>query len=160
MGIEEKIGRPTEEHPRRPILGFDCTRSEVSGARLWGAIADHWGTPERFFADHFVANYCPLLFMEEGGRNRTPDKLAPAEKEALFAACDAHLAAVVRALEPSLVVGIGAFATGRARSVLGDSGLQIGEVLHPSPANPRANRDWKGEAQRALADLGLCGGPG
>lgn len=160
MGIEEKIGRPTEEHPRRPILGFDCTRSEVSGARLWGAIADHWGTPERFFADHFVANYCPLLFMEEGGRNRTPDKLAPAEKEALFAACDAHLAAVVRALEPSWVVGIGAFATGRARSVLGDSGVQIGEVLHPSPANPRANRDWKGEVQRALADLGLCGGQG
>lgn len=160
MGIEEKIGRPADEHPKRPILGFDCTRSEVSGARLWGAIAEHWGTPERFFADHFVANYCPLLFMEEGGRNRTPDKLAPAEREALFAACDTHLATVVRALEPVWVVGIGAFAAGRARAVLGETGPRIGEVLHPSPANPRANRDWKGEARRRLVGLGLCPEPG
>ena len=24
------------EHPKRPVTGFDCTRSEVSGERFWG----------------------------------------------------------------------------------------------------------------------------
>lgn len=156
LGIEEKIGRPQREHPKRPILGFGCTRSEVSGTRLWGAIAAHWKTPERFFQDHYIANYCPLLFMEESGRNRTPDKLAPAEREALYALCDAHLARVVRILEPDWVVGIGGFAAKRARAVLGESGPQIGEVLHPSPANPRANRGWVEEVEPQLRALGIC----
>ena len=156
LGIEEKVRRPEREHPKRPILGFDCPRSEVSGTRLWGAIADHWKTPERFFSDHYVANYCPLMFMEESGRNRTPDKLAPAEREALFAACDRHLAEVVRILEPEWVVGIGGFARKRAQLVFGDGGPRIGEILHPSPANPRANRGWVQEVDAQLRDLGLC----
>ena len=40
LKIEERIDRPVDEHPRRRVDGFDCTRSEVSGARLWGAIAE------------------------------------------------------------------------------------------------------------------------
>ena len=31
LKIETKIGKPQREHPKRPIEGFDCTRSEVSG---------------------------------------------------------------------------------------------------------------------------------
>lgn len=46
MGIEERIDRPLNEHPKRRIDGFACTRSEVSGARVWGAIAEHWGDPK------------------------------------------------------------------------------------------------------------------
>jgi single-strand selective monofunctional uracil DNA glycosylase len=156
MGIEERIERPPNEHPKRPVEGFACTRSEVSGARLWGAIADHWGRPEAFFRDHFVANYCPLVFMEESGRNRTPDKLPAAEREVLYAACDAHLRLVVEILEPSWIVGIGAFAERRAREALGDRNLAFGRILHPSPASPRANRDWPGEAAKQLRALGLC----
>lgn len=156
LGIEAKIGKPEIEHPKRPILGFDCHRSEVSGARLWGAIAEHWKTPERFFRDHYIANFCPLLFMEESGRNRTPDKLAPSERDALFAACDRHLAQVVRILEPEWVVGIGGFAAKRAKLVLGDDGPRLGEILHPSPANPRANRGWVKEVRAQLKALKLC----
>ena len=81
LGIHGKVGRPPVEHPKRPILGFECPRKEVSGTRLWGAIADHFGTPERFFRHHFIANYCPLVFLEDTGRNRTPDKL-PQGKQA------------------------------------------------------------------------------
>ncbi|MDG2304781.1 MAG: single-stranded DNA-binding protein [Candidatus Binatia bacterium] len=158
LGIEARIGRPKIEHPKRPILGFACTRSEVSGTRVWDAIADHWGTPERFFADHYIANYCPLLFMEETGRNRTPDKLVPAEREPLFAACDRHLKQVVRILEPEWVVGIGGFACKRAQLVLGDEGPKIGTILHPSPANPRANRGWVKEVDAQMRALGLCDG--
>ncbi len=152
------VGRPHGEHPKRRILGFDCERSEVSGRRLWGAIQDHFGTPERFFARHFIANYCPLVFMEESGRNRTPDKLPPGERDPLFGVCDESLRRLVDILEPEWIVGIGAFAERRAREALAGSDLQIASVLHPSPANPRANRGWDREVRRQLTDLGLCNG--
>jgi single-strand selective monofunctional uracil DNA glycosylase len=155
LGIEGPVDKPHKEHPKRPVEGFACTRSEVSGARLWGAVARHFGTPERFFAQHFVANYCPLVFMESSGRNRTPDKLLASEREPLFEACSRHLRRLVRILEPDWVIGIGAFATQRARETLGDA-VQIGTILHPSPANPRANRDWSGEVKRQLKDLRIC----
>ncbi len=158
LGIRAPVGRPAHENPRRPIQGFACARSEVSGARLWGAIAEHFDTPERFFARHFVANYCPLVFMEASGRNRTPDKLPLDEREPLFAACDRYLRRLVQTLEPRWVVGIGAFATRRAREALADHDLRVGQILHPSPANPRANRDWAGEASRELRELGICTG--
>lgn len=156
LGIEERIDRPAREHPKRPVEGFDCRRSEVSGARLWGAIADHWRRPEAFFRDHFVVNYCPLVFMEASGRNRTPDKLASDERGALFAPCDAHLQRVVSILEADWIIAVGAFAETRAREALGGDDVQIARILHPSPANPRANRDWTGEARRTLSSLGLC----
>ena len=156
LGIEERIDRPDPEHPKRPVEGFACTRSEVSGARVWGAIANHWGHPAAFFRDHYIANYCPLVFMEESGRNRTPDKLPLPERAPLYAACDDHLRRLVAILEPEWIVGIGAFAEQRARDVLGEDRVRIGRVLHPSPASPKANRDWAGAAARDLEALGLC----
>ena len=156
MGIEAKILRPPAEHPKRPVTGFACTRSEVSGARLWGAVAEHWGAPEHFFADHFIVNYCPLLFVEETGRNRTPDKLPVSEREPIYAACDRHLRKLVDVLEPELLVGVGAYAADRARRTLGTDGPRIETVLHPSPASPRANRGWKEQAEKELLAMGLC----
>jgi single-strand selective monofunctional uracil DNA glycosylase len=156
MGIEEPVGRPANEHPARPVEGFACRRSEVSGARLWGAIARHFGPPEAFFRAHFVANYCPLVFMEASGRNRTPDKLPPDERAPLYAACDAHLRRVVEVLEPEWVIGIGGFAEERAREALAGFELRVGRILHPSPASPLANRNWAGTAERELRTLGLC----
>jgi len=150
LGIEAPVGRPEREHPRRPVEGFACRRSEVSGARLWGAVADRFGTPERFFARHFILNYCPLVFMEVSGRNRTPDKLPTREREPLFAACDRHLRRALKALEPEWVVAIGAFAEARARAALGEEGPAIVRILHPSPANPRAQRGWAGQVARTL----------
>jgi len=155
LGIEARVGRPPREHPRRPVEGFACGRSEVSGTRLWGAVEEAFGTPRRFFARHYVANYCPLLFLEESGRNRTPDKLPAAEREPLFAACDRHLRRVVEVLEPDWLVGVGRFAEGRAEAVAGDR-VHVGRVLHPSPANPRAQRDWAGRARRELVRQGVC----
>jgi single-strand selective monofunctional uracil DNA glycosylase len=156
LGIRGTIGRPAEEHPRRPVMGFECKRSEVSGARLWGAIRDKFEKPERFFRDHFVANYCPLLFLEESGRNRTPDKLPAAEREPLFRACDRHLARLIEALEPQWVIGIGGFAAERARATVGADGPRVACVLHPSPANPQANRDWQRIVETTLRELGVC----
>lgn len=155
LGIEAKVERPAGEHPKRRIEGFACTRSEVSGRRIWGLFAARFGSAERFFADHFVVNYCPLVFLEESGRNRTPDKLPKAEAEPLYAACNAHLRRVIDTLQPEWLVGVGGFAEQRAREVIGDGAVRIGRVLHPSPASPAANRDWAGEATRQLMHQGI-----
>jgi single-strand selective monofunctional uracil DNA glycosylase len=156
LGIEQPVSRPRTQHPKRPIEGFQCPRDEVSGRRLWGAVRDQFGTPQRFFSKHFIANYCPLLFMEESGRNRTPDKLPKAEREALFRVCDRHLQRLVHALRPKWVVGIGAFAEGRAREALDGHELRFARIPHPSPANPAAQKDWAGKARRALKEQGVC----
>jgi single-strand selective monofunctional uracil DNA glycosylase len=155
MGIEAAVGRPESEHPKRPVLGFECARSEVSGSRLWGWARDRFGSPERFFSRFFVLNYCPLVFLEESGRNRTPDKLSAAERAALLPACDQALCAALEILDPALVVGVGAWATKRARSALGDGALPVGTVLHPSPASPKANRGWAPQAENELRELGI-----
>jgi single-strand selective monofunctional uracil DNA glycosylase len=154
LGIEAAVGRPRHQHPKRPVEGLGCTRSEVSGARVWGWARQRYGTPERFFARFFIMNYCPLAFLEESGRNRTPDKLPRAEREPLFRACDRALAQMVAVLEPTMVVGIGAFARDRAQQAL-DSAVPVGMVLHPSPASPRANRGWEAQAEADLAALGV-----
>jgi single-strand selective monofunctional uracil DNA glycosylase len=155
LGIQARVDRPTHEHPKRPVRGFACQRSEVSGRRLWGLFAERFGKAEMFFGDHLVMNYCPLAFLESGGRNLTPDKLPAAEKAALFAACDAHLREVARVLEPNWIVGIGDFAAKRAGDVFQGSEPKVGRILHPSPASPAANRDWAGLATRQLRQLGI-----
>ena len=153
MRITAPIGRPEPEHPKRPVQGFACPRSEVSGRRLWQLFAERFGSPEKFFAGHFVTNYCPLVFCEAGGRNFTPDKLPAAEQARLFAACDAHLRQVVEILEPAWLVGVGGFAQARGEAVAGKA--KLGGILHPSPASPAANRGWSAAATKQLVAQGI-----
>jgi len=155
LGIVAAVAKPRDEHPKRPVLGFECHRSEVSGARLWGWARDRFGTPQRFFERFFVANYCPLAFMESSGANRTPDKLPAAEQQAVSSACDEALREVVRLLRPRLVIGIGGFAERRARLALASENVAIGTILHPSPASPLANQGWAGKIERQLEGLGV-----
>jgi single-strand selective monofunctional uracil DNA glycosylase len=155
LRIECPVGKPPREHPRRLITGFACARSEISGRRLWSLFAKRFATPERFFAEHIVMNYCPLAFLESSGRNRTPDKLPPPEKAALFAACDRHLLAIIAALRPEWLIGVGDFAARRAQQVFGHTPLRLGRILHPSPASPAANRNWQTLATRQLRKLGV-----
>jgi single-strand selective monofunctional uracil DNA glycosylase len=156
LGIEERVDVPEPEHPKRPIQGFGCTRSEVSGSRLWGAIRDAHEKPERFFRVGFLANYCPLVFMEASGRNFTPDKLPAGVRDPLFEVCDRHLRKTVELVQPEWVIGIGKFAEKRALAALGESERRIGSVLHPSPASPAANQGWAGKARNQLRELGVC----
>lgn len=155
VGVEAPVGQPEGEHPKRPIEGFACERSEVSGRRLWGAMKERFGQPEAFFADHFIVNYCPLVFMEDSGKNRTPDKMPAAETEPLYAACDQHLRELVGVLQPEWVIGVGAFAENRAKKALQNGDFKFGRILHPSPASPAANRGWAEQATKQMAALGL-----
>jgi single-strand selective monofunctional uracil DNA glycosylase len=158
MGIEGQVRRPKREHPRRPVMGFSVTRSEVSGKRLWGLIRQRFGGAELFFRDHFVGNYCPLLFLDRDGKNITPDKLRSADRQALFRCCDDHLRATIEALEPEWLVGIGKFTEQRLRVLREDVGWQemkVAGILHPSPANPLANRGWAALTADRLISLGI-----
>lgn len=158
LGISTPVNKPDEEHPKRIIEGFNCERSEVSGRRLWGFFKEQFGTADVFFQSQFVLNYCPLVFMEASGRNRTPDKLPVEESEPLYSLCDAHLRAVLQALEIESLVAVGTFAEDRARRATeGRLDLQITRILHPSPASPLANNGWgeKVFAQLKAMDLGL-----
>src|SRR5262245_11067493 len=142
MTIETPIAKPRCEHPRRPIEGFACKRSEMSGRRLWGLFAARFGAAENFFAAHFVANYCPLAFFDKEARNLTPEKLPAVQAASLIASCDHHLRRIVEILQPDWLIGIGDFAEKRAKAGFADARLKVGSILHPSPASPAANRDW------------------
>ncbi|NQZ58910.1 MAG: single-stranded DNA-binding protein [Lentisphaeraceae bacterium] len=162
IGIEKEIGKPENEHPDRPIQGFDCQRSEVSGKRIWAMFKDHFGTADNFFKDHFVWNYCPLLWSEchqnsgrKVSRNLTPDKLKASEVKELYQVCDKALLDIVKLLEPKFLVGVGAFAEKRLKVACGRLGIPVHRILHPSPASPLANRDFAGVAYKQLLEAGV-----
>jgi len=149
FGIQTRLGRSLpEQHPKYPILGMDCHRNEGSGSRLWRWAQGRVGSPDDFFSRFFVWNYCPLLFIGDG-HNLIPERLSRAEAEALTNVCDRALVAVVRALRPSAVVAIGRYAERRATTVLGAE-ANVRYLLHPSPANPAANKDWPALAEQVL----------
>ena len=159
IGLNAPVKKPKVQHPKRPIEGLACSRSEVSGRRLWGLMAERYPDPADFFAEHMVVNYCPLVFMGETGKNITPDKLPVAEREPLEAACDAHLRSLVEVWRPEWIVGVGAFAEKRATRALAGIDLNFGRILHPSPASPIANRGWAEQATAQMTELGLWGSP-
>jgi single-strand selective monofunctional uracil DNA glycosylase len=155
LQIETAVGTPRDMHPKRPVTGFACTKSEVSGKRLWGWARKFFGTPDNFFKRFFVANYCPLLFLESSGRNRTPPSLRMAARKPLLDVCDRALRRTVTYLNPRYVIGVGTFARDRAMEALAGMELIIGGMTHPSPANPKANRGWEEAIGKELAAIGI-----
>lgn len=163
MKIDAPVAKPASEHPKRPIDGFACGRSEVSGRRLWGWAQLRFGDADAFFADWFVLNWCPLVWLQASGANLTPDKLPAAELKPVTEACDRHLARALQALQPEWAIGVGGFAEKRLRTVLEgglvDSdfarGVKLSQILHPSPASPAANRGWTEAVDKKLGELGL-----
>jgi single-strand selective monofunctional uracil DNA glycosylase len=156
MGISGPVGRPSPEHPARPVLGFDIGRHEVSGQRFWGLLRQRYGTADACFDQVCVMNYCPLLFLDGGerARNVPADKLPRSDREALDALCDDYLADVITLIEPDALIGVGKYAQGKleraAARLAGWRALTVGVIPHPSPANPGANSDWPGAAQAAM----------
>ncbi len=159
LNIDAALENLPCQHPKRPIQGFDCKRSEVSGTRLWGFARDKYKTPDAFFSKFFVVNYCPLVFMGKTGKNITPDKLTAAEKQVLFAACDRGLRRTVAEMKSNTVVGVGAFAKSACQRALKGLDVSIGQLLHPSPASPAANRGWAAAAEKQLRNMGLWDAP-
>lgn len=158
MKLDGEIRKPEKEHPKRPIDGFACERSEVSGRRLWGYFSKLFPEAPDFFKEHFIVNFCPLVWMSETGANITPDKLSKKDMMPVETACMEHLMKVVEELEPEFLIGVGAFAEKRLKAVkdeLGSHDLKVGKILHPSPASPAANRGWEEAAEKQLIELGI-----
>ncbi len=157
LGITGGIDAPEDTHPKRPIDGFACPRREVSGQRLWGWISERYGSASRFFAKRLVLNYCPLAFLEASGSNRTPDRLAASERQALEAICDDTLRQVLALTEARYVIGIGKWATQRAVKATESmpNPPQIASILHPSPASPKANRGWQQYVEAEIQEKSL-----
>ncbi len=154
LAIDATIGSPSQQHPKRIIEGLACTRSEVSGERLWGLFRKRFKSPAKFFQRHFVANYCPLVFMEASGKNHTPDKLSADERQSLDSICDTHLRALLAATQPTWAVGVGVYAEKCLQRVANDS-TKITRILHPSPASPAANRGWAEAVTKQLVAAGV-----
>ena len=70
-----KLETPENAHPKRPILGLEMERQEISGQRLWNLLFENYGLPSEVFSNVFVLNHCPLLLLGETGKNLTPDNL-------------------------------------------------------------------------------------
>ncbi len=155
LGLDGPVNRPVREHPKRPILGFESPRREISGKRFWSWVASHYETSEKFFQDRFVWNYCPLMFLEESGRNLTPNRIAKAQRDPLLALCDEALAAIVRLFKAEVIVSVGRFAEQRAVQVFQNGEIAILRIPHPSGANPQASRNWGGQVDAILSAAGL-----
>ena len=156
LKISAPIERPKVEHPKRRIDGFACPRSEVSGRRLWKLFAERFGSPATFFSEHFVGNFCPLAFLSETGSNVTPDKLSKTERARLEKVCDKHLRRLLEILQPEWLIGVGAFAKKQGELAAVGTPIRVGQILHPSPASPKANRhDWGETATAELVALGV-----
>ncbi|MCO5586488.1 hypothetical protein L7F22_040428 [Adiantum nelumboides] len=153
-GLSGEVNAPKVLHPKRPVLGLDCRRSEVSGQRLWGWAQDRFGCAAAFFKHFWVYNYCPLVFMEASGKNRTPDKLNPSERAKLELACNEALIRTILTLKPAFVIGVGKYAAVKIQDC-NITGVKVGDIMHPSPANPQANKDWGKKVEEQLLKLGL-----
>jgi single-strand selective monofunctional uracil DNA glycosylase len=159
MGLDGEVGSPHEEHPERVVDGFDCSRNEVSGSRLWGWAGDRFGEAEDFFEHCFVYNYCPLLFLQESGRNQAPSRFKAAKRDELTPPCHEALRRVADHFEPDFVIGVGNWARDRIQEALAEwaeeRDVRTGRILHPSPANPHANQGWVEKAEAQFAELGV-----
>ncbi len=159
LKIGAEVTKPSQEHPKRPSKD-SAARDQKSPTETMGTLQARYESPSNFFKHHFVANYCPLVFMEQSAKNLTPDKLPTASRKPLEELCDLHLAELIAALQPSWIIGVGAFAEECSLRVLDNhlpqnKEIQTGKILHPSPASPAANRDWAGTATRQLVELGV-----
>jgi single-strand selective monofunctional uracil DNA glycosylase len=56
---------------------------------------------------------------------------------------------------PQWVIGIGGFAEKRILLALGDQGVKMGRISHPSPASPKANRGWGQLIESELTAMGI-----
>ena len=149
------VDQPEVVDSRRPVVGLEYPREEVSGTRLWGLLAEYYGDVGAIASSVFLVNHCPLmLFSGPRATNITPDKVAGPTAQVLLERCDQHLREVVSALNADRVIGVGKFAESRARSALDDGTIEVVGCWHPSPASPLANRnggaDWRANVRAVL----------
>ncbi len=160
LGLDEPITTPSDVHPKKPVKGLQWHRDEPSGKRLWGFIQEIAPDPADFFSRNFLINHCPLLFLGESGANIATATLNHAQLQLFLESCDRAVGEIIALLQPRALVGIGVFAAKAFSRILEhlpelEQDIPVHQILHPSPASPAANRDWKGQVQKSLESSGL-----
>lgn len=158
LRIKGPVGKPPTEIEPRPVMGFECTRAEISGQRFWGLFKSLCGTPENFFESSFVYNYLPQQWMTNTGCNVTPDDFKISEVEELYSICDATLSKVLELYQVEKIVAVGRFCETRAKKTLKKYSpsrpIQILYLPHPSPRTVN-NNNWDQKAVEYLKNLNL-----
>ncbi len=156
LGIDEKLENLPTCHPKRPIEGLKCSRSEVSGRRLWTLIQNRFPVSSLFPDSVAIMNYCPVVFVDKGptGKNIIPEKIEKNAREKLEQICDNYLDQMISIINPRNVIGIGQYAKKKLESSISrlESDIYVTSILHPSPANPQANRGWEPIVKKTLVD--------
>lgn len=158
LGIQGTVHKPAREHPKRPVMGLSCHRSEVSGSRFWGFFKNYCKSPENFFRNCLIHNMCPLAFMARSGRNLTPPELFVWDRNMLTQACSAALLELIDMFNIQVIVAIGRYVEARALQALKEANItniKVHCLQHPSPLNPQANKGWDSIAMRTLQEFDL-----
>ena len=88
------VDQPEVVDSRRPVVGLEYPREEVSGTRLWGLLAEYYGDVGAIASSVFLVNHCPLmLFSGPRATNITPDTVAGPTAPVLLARGDRDEAA-------------------------------------------------------------------
>ncbi|XP_047511589.1 single-strand selective monofunctional uracil DNA glycosylase [Pieris napi] len=158
LGIEGCVGKPLEENAARPVRGFDCTRTEVSGKRFWGLFKKLCGFPEVFFETSLVYNYINQQWMNSKGCNITPADFKMSQMESLYNIGDLVFANVLRLYGVETVVAIGRFCLVRAQKAISQyillKNVKVIYLPHPSPRVVN-NNDWEERAISCLRNNNL-----
>ncbi|XP_076437344.1 uncharacterized protein LOC143276617 [Babylonia areolata] len=158
MEIDGEVLKPVLEHPKRPVMGMECKRSEVSGARFWELFRRLCPTAESFFKNCAIHNLCPLAFMTDTGKNVAPSDMPVKVLRQLDSLCDQTFLDVVALFKIEHVITVGKYAFTCAQKALTTHnvhGVQLHCMMHPSPANPSANKGWTDIAENQLREFGV-----
>ncbi len=156
LKIDEPLLALPITHPKRPIEGLLCERSEVSGRRLWSLIEKKFPLSKQFTPHLAIMNYCPVVFVDTGptGKNIIPEKIEKEVRVELEKVCDTYLDDIIDIIRPISVVGIGQYAKKKLSLSIARSkkNIYVTSIIHPSPANPQANKGWLEIVEKALVD--------
>ena len=86
LGITNiSVKQPDNPDDRRPVIGLEYHKEEVSGTRLWGLLNEQYGDAKTIASRVFLVNHCPLmLFSGPRAANITPDKVGGSTAKALL----------------------------------------------------------------------------
>jgi len=118
LGVTGRVSLPN----LNPMCSFSMNdlsesrseNAECDGKALWSLIQELTITPESFFANCFVHNFCPLLFTKDG-KNVTPEDLEdPDDKSNLEQICGRYLQKTLKLLDPRIIIAVGTYAKTQA----------------------------------------------
>ncbi|XP_013097471.2 single-strand selective monofunctional uracil DNA glycosylase [Stomoxys calcitrans] len=155
MNLNGLISEPPNQHPKRPIKGFDCTKEEPSGKRLWTLFQKlSYDSLDVFFQLCFVHNFCPLMFFDAQGRNITPSELKGPYKKHIQDTCLRTTEAQLHLIQPEIIIAVGDYVFRTLKQSEYCKNKRLLRLDHPSPRSLN-NTNWPEKAEKFLRENDL-----